>query len=439
MINFDPTRSYNAFTQGAQIGRGIREGQTAKMVAPALASGNYQEAAKIYGKRGDAENAEAMHAQYEEQLKGMKAEEVAQAAQRAETLARVAYTLQRLPYENRRQALQEQAPALQQMRIDPEMLAQFDPTDQAIDGVLAQVMPLQEMLKPYTLRQGDVRMQGDKVLAENPREPQFGFQNVQGVGLVRTNPASGEAALAFELPENLRGAGADNVQSVQVLDTGEIALITRSGNVQKTGLQARNPYQITDVGGVPVAVNRQTAATTPLSTPGDIGATRAEIATITADEEARRKAREDLPQIMATADASLSTLRALRDHPALGERYGIQSGGGLIPPIPGTRAAEAQGFINQVLGQAFLQAFQSLKGGGHITEIEGTKATQAITRLGNQSMSKADAIKAIDEMIEVIEAGTERARQKAQGQRIRPQNLQDASDDDLFDIMTGAR
>ncbi len=36
--------------------------------------------------------------------------------------------------------------------------------------------------------------------------------------------------------------------------------------------------------------------------------------------------------------------------------------------------------LDQVQGGAFLQAFESLKGGGQITQIEGEKATQAIVR-----------------------------------------------------------
>lgn len=49
--------------------------------------------------------------------------------------------------------------------------------------------------------------------------------------------------------------------------------------------------------------------------------------------------------------------------------------------IPGTGSKRFGARAKQLEGQAFLQAFESLKGGGHITEIEGQKATDAIGRL----------------------------------------------------------
>jgi hypothetical protein len=49
--------------------------------------------------------------------------------------------------------------------------------------------------------------------------------------------------------------------------------------------------------------------------------------------------------------------------------------------VPGTDTASFMSRLEQVQGGAFLQAFETLKGGGAISETEGTKATQAITRM----------------------------------------------------------
>ena len=64
------------------------------------------------------------------------------------------------------------------------------------------------------------------------------------------------------------------------------------------------------------------------------------------------------------------------------------------PIVPGTERAGARSYLDQIGGQAFLQAFESLKGGGQITEIEGTKATTALTRLTDRTISYEEAQKA---------------------------------------------
>jgi len=56
-----------------------------------------------------------------------------------------------------------------------------------------------------------------------------------------------------------------------------------------------------------------------------------------------------------------------------------------------------------------LQAFESLKGGGHITEIEGQKATQAIGRL-DASQSPEDYRNALTELKGLLQLGMERER-----------------------------
>jgi hypothetical protein len=57
-------------------------------------------------------------------------------------------------------------------------------------------------------------------------------------------------------------------------------------------------------------------------------------------------------------------------------------------PIGGTNAADFEAKLGQVQGKLFLQAFETLKGGGQITEVEGEKATSA---LANLSASQSEA------------------------------------------------
>lgn len=72
---FDPTRGFNAFAQGAQIGGSIRQAQTNSKLAPMVAAGNYKGAADYAGQRGDLGGAERYGAQYAEQQKTQLSEE----------------------------------------------------------------------------------------------------------------------------------------------------------------------------------------------------------------------------------------------------------------------------------------------------------------------------------------------------------------------------
>jgi hypothetical protein len=108
--------------------------------------------------------------------------------------------------------------------------------------------------------------------------------------------------------------------------------------------------------------------------------------------------------------------------------------------IPGMRFLEGSDEASyerrqlQVEGRAFLEAFESLKGGGAITEIEGAKATQAISRM-NKAQSEVEYIKAARELQEVVRKGVDRARAKAGGGAAAPaaggMNPATMSDDEL--------
>ncbi len=120
---------------------------------------------------------------------------------------------------------------------------------------------------------------------------------------------------------------------------------------------------------------------------------------------------------IATADDVIKTLQELKAAPGARNRYGLASIGGFVPPVPGSEEANAQALIKKVTGAAFLQAFESLKGGGQITQIEGDKATQAITVLQDQNISYDFAMKAVDDLIAIVEAGKAR---KARGETVAP-------------------
>ena len=69
--------------------------------------------------------------------------------------------------------------------------------------------------------------------------------------------------------------------------------------------------------------------------------------------------------------------------------------------------------IDQLKGKAFLQAFETLKGGGQITEREGLAATKAIARLERQQSPEA-----YKESLMALRSVVERVRKRALGQEI---------------------
>jgi hypothetical protein len=82
---------------------------------------------------------------------------------------------------------------------------------------------------------------------------------------------------------------------------------------------------------------------------------------------------------MMTADQTAALIDSVLNDPSLGMGTGMS--GLVLNRIPGTPMYDFSTKVKQLQGKAFLQAFESLKGGGQITEIEGKKATEAIARL----------------------------------------------------------
>jgi len=119
---------------------------------------------------------------------------------------------------------------------------------------------------------------------------------------------------------------------------------------------------------------------------------------------------QELEQSVATAQESLKTINEALVHPGLSKAVGPLDA--LTPTVmPDAKAFEA--YHNQIKGKAFLQAFESLKGGGQITEIEGMKAEQAIARL-DIAQSEEDYKQALVDLKEVIEAGLARSQGRLQ-------------------------
>lgn len=127
--------------------------------------------------------------------------------------------------------------------------------------------------------------------------------------------------------------------------------------------------------------------------------------------EATGAAQVALPSAIATANQTLKTIEEMKTHPGLDHSVGAWS---VVPNIPGSAGADFAAKAAQLKGQTFIQAFASLKGAGAITDIEGKKGEDAIAAL-DRAQSKAQYIKSLNELRDVIQGGMLRAHAKANG------------------------
>ena len=137
-----------------------------------------------------------------------------------------------------------------------------------------------------------------------------------------------------------------------------------------------------------------------------------------------------LPKVIDTAAAAIANIDAMigspeRKDPVTGKvipatrphpGFSTVVGATMLPGarfVHGTSAADFQTRFDQIKGSAFLQAYETLKGGGQITNIEGEKGTAALNRM-SIAQSEREFIQAAREFQEVVQKGLERAQRRAQ-------------------------
>jgi len=123
------------------------------------------------------------------------------------------------------------------------------------------------------------------------------------------------------------------------------------------------------------------------------------------------KAKINVGKNTDTADYLLTKINELITHPGFSVSVGatVQPG---FQYIPGTDRANWKARFEEIKGQQFLQAFESLKGGGAITDKEGAKAQSAISRM-DTSQSEKEFKEAAEDFVGVIQRGVDRQRKKA--------------------------
>ena len=131
-------------------------------------------------------------------------------------------------------------------------------------------------------------------------------------------------------------------------------------------------------------------------------------ATTRAAEEAKVAVKKETsaPVDLATGTELVRLLNMAITHPGRAAATGTSSAFNKVA-VPGSERKDFLVLADQLKGNAFLQAYSSLKGGGPITDIEGQKATEAQNRL-NEAQSEGEYKKALEEMRTLTEARNKR-------------------------------
>ncbi len=143
-------------------------------------------------------------------------------------------------------------------------------------------------------------------------------------------------------------------------------------------------------------------------------ATAGDVASAETQADAAATAQVDLPQFVQSSRQVVETMNDIRSDPALETVTGLSAWLDVRNAVPGTEAYDLKQKLEQVKGDVFRQAFQSLKGGGQITEFESQSAAKAIARL-DAAQSKESYLEALDDLEDAIRSGVAKMERAASG------------------------
>jgi hypothetical protein len=121
----------------------------------------------------------------------------------------------------------------------------------------------------------------------------------------------------------------------------------------------------------------------------------------------------NLDAVQTNADLLRKQIKGIREHPRLSAATGI---GAYVPTVR-SDTVDLEERIKQLQGGVFLQAYESLKGAGQITEVEGEKAEKAKARIQNLKQSDAGYLQALQDFEDEVQNLVRLAERKAQAGR----------------------
>lgn len=131
--------------------------------------------------------------------------------------------------------------------------------------------------------------------------------------------------------------------------------------------------------------------------------------------EAAAKQEFALPKIEQSVARAMQSAQDLLTHPGFEAATGLPNpfkGGFGLTEVPGTPAGDYATALKGAAAEAFVPAFESLKGAGAITEREGNAAMAALANLGT-GMSEVQFRKEMQRYVDKLAAGLDIARKQA--------------------------
>jgi hypothetical protein len=300
-------------------------------------------------------------------------------------------------------------PSLQQLALDARLKQALDtkPDD------LVKIYDPTTQTERYVKKSQAEGMQAsgpEKIKVGTTRTYRVGNQEVtdQWDGNQWANLGQGAAFAPSQQPQNEYGL---NVFYTQDQD-GKVHAwqLSKSGERKEVSIDGQTPApqaQFLDLGTAQQPVDRRTGQAIPGAQPMPIDvAGEAQNKSLGSNTG---EAQFALPTAVNNAQMALDEIQAIRDDPSRKTGTGMSS---ILNSIPGTGAYDFQKRVDQARSGAFLQAFNSLRGGGAISDAEGRKAEEALARLST-SQTEEGFTKALDDFESVVRKGLAVAQQKA--------------------------
>ena len=118
-----------------------------------------------------------------------------------------------------------------------------------------------------------------------------------------------------------------------------------------------------------------------------------------------------LPTAIDQAQDTYRVINDLENHPGLNKGTGLNSV--FYTKVPGTDAYDFKNTHDQLVGKTFMQAFNSLRGAGAITDTEGKEATAAISKIADLKQSPESYKKELAILKNTVNTGLKNMYQKA--------------------------
>jgi hypothetical protein len=126
--------------------------------------------------------------------------------------------------------------------------------------------------------------------------------------------------------------------------------------------------------------------------------------------EAAAKAKSAMPGVIRSAAQILQSIEAVENHPSLSRVTGPIDG--RTPNYFG-KSKDVEARIDELQGQTFLQAYETLKGAGAINVEEGKRATDALNRLKTVTVGDAEYRQALADFKAEVKGMLDTSRVKA--------------------------